>query len=219
MAVKRGYYHEGFDETFIRKLDELRAKDDATATSPLYLKELNKLFGEMAAAFNGRLRLCLGDVNFANLMPLQEVIRIYLSGESSGDMRVNYLISRVAPICAALHVSERQMGIAVLSTQYFLVIGYLIEARSCFTPVLIPAVQIYRGRSGSRGRKGRSGRKPSPQREEGEALGWGYMLEHPKAKPHKVAVYIVDQLFAKHGHGPTVRAVQNWLKESGFRFD
>jgi hypothetical protein len=219
MAVKRGYYHEGFDEVFIRKLDELRARDEASVASLLYQDELNKLFSEMMTAFNGRVRECLGDVDFSNMMPLQDVIRAYLSGESSGDVRINYIISRVSPICVALHVSEGLFGAAVLSTQYLLVTGYMKEARMCFAPALIPAVQIYRGRSGSRGRKGHSGRKPHPQRREAEALGWGFLMKNPKARPHKVAVHISDELFRIHGRGPTVRGVQNWLKDSGFRFD
>ena len=215
----RGFYHVGYDATFLRQLDKLRARDEESIGAPLYQQQLELLFSSMADAFNVRMVRVFGSTDFSSLPDLISVIGCYSSGEASGDVRADYIISRVGLVCEMLHVVEGYMGVNVLASQYCLAIGKPEQARAFFAPLLIPAVEVYRKRAGSLARKGGSGRRYGPYFDEGVELGWGFHAENPEATRHKIARLVEEEIDRRHGHSPTVRTIENWLDVSGLRFN
>lgn len=210
--MKKNVFDEGFSESFINYVKELQRLDSRSTRQPLYREKLDFVFGVMLERFLSRLRENVGDLD-TSALTLDQALSYYVQGRK-GDILLDYVASRIRPLCELMHISPEAYGTSIYCAAVLMAKGKQKEAYAMFTVVMRPLVAAYRHREAAGNKPGRPA-----HRHKGEALDIAAEFRHeaPQASLYRVVQVVSGELARQYVDPPSARAIETWLKQRGYK--
>ena len=161
-------FYEGWPETFVSRLDMLRALDDRGSTRRLYLERTGAIFDALAeeirTAVAGHPEI---DVSKLDIGPLY---RYYKRGEK-GNSLADLLINLAPPTCKRVRISPEVYTIPYLFFALLIAQGADNDARDFFNMMMRPLIIAYRFKQLARYLGTKGGGRPQ-HRLKAKPLNW-----------------------------------------------
>ncbi len=202
-------FYEDWPETFVSRLDMLRALDDRGSTRRLYLERTGAIFDALAEEIRtvvaGHPEI---DVSELDIGPLY---RYYKRGEK-GNPLADLLIELAPPTCERVRISPEVYIIPYLFFALLIAQGADNDARDFFNMMMRPLIIAYRFKQLARypGTKG-GGRPQHRLKSEAIELADRFFTENPTAPLSRGVQYISGIFVAKYSDPPAASTIRKWL--------
>ncbi|ELP3923321.1 hypothetical protein QUQ16_004361 [Escherichia coli] len=213
MNKKNEFFTEAFSENFIQFVNELRELDARSVNQPVYREKLDYVFAVMSERFLERLRARVENPD-ASGITLDRALTYYVNGES-GDPILDYIVSRTRPLCEQMHIAPNVYGVVAYCVAVLMAKNMQREAYALFSIMMRPLVSAWRRRKIlEKKKRGRPNHK-----HQGEAIdrAAAFRREAPDSSLYRVVQVVVGEMARMHADPPSIRAVESWLKERGYK--
>ncbi|EOR9328993.1 hypothetical protein [Escherichia coli] len=199
-------FYEDWPETFVTRLDMLRALDNRGATRRLYTKRTGAIYNALA----DEVRDAVAGFNTSEL-DLGPLYRYYKRG-GEGDALADTLIALAPPVCRRVMISPDVYTIPYLFFALLIARGEDDDARDFFNMMMRPLIVAYRFKQLARylGTKG-GGRPQHRLKDEALQIAEVFFTNNPHARVSAAVARINEILVKKYADVPAESTIRKWL--------